>query len=486
MIIKRSIIVLLLLAVVSSLTGCRTLRAPSDFSDDWTPPKWVKAAKSKDKVWADIRAQEREVDVSKPLSVYELCEIALGNSPSTRQAWETARAAEAQKMQAQSAWYPKGTLATEIKREEIASSNDLNDNNFFQTSPSAAVSYLLFDFGGRMARVNGANQTLLAKDFLFNQSVQDLIRDVAKNYYELFSAKSSVIAAQADVDNAKTVFDAADQKFKAGVVSKLDVLQASSSYYSLLYSLEGAKGQVKTTQANLATVVGLPADTKYAIQEPSKELKAYLSKRNVSELIGKALYFRADVAAAKANVRAKEQAVWAANSDLWPSVNYQAGVTRDLYRQYNNEKHYADDYDYVPAGVTVTWDVFDGFNNLNKKRQAQAELRNEREKLRQTELAASADVWIKYYNYQTAIKKIKASTANLEASSSSYDLALEGYKAGLKSMLDLIQAQTDLSRARNEVIQAKKDMFTSLVELVHSIGAISAKDARKAAREMSK
>ncbi len=482
--IKTFIAVLFVLLLASCVTGCRTLRAPVTFSDDWTPPKFVDAARSNDTTWSSIRHQE--IDASKPLSIYELGEMALHNSPATRQSWETARAAEAKMKQAESAWYPQATLSSQFLKEKLDANNKANNENYLSSSPAATVKYLVFDFGGRSAKVKGALETLLAADYQFNQAIQDLLRDVGQAYYELYSAQASIVAAKADVNNAKRSLDAAEQKLKAGLVSKLDVLQAASNYYSVFYSLEDAKGKLKTAKARLANIIGFPADTKYSIIVPAKKRKIAVLKSDVSMLIDRALSQRPDIAAARANVRAKEDAVWAANSDLWPTVNYTGSATRDLYTYYNDETDFGDDYDYIMAKVVVSWDVFDGFNNLNKKREAEATLRRERETLRQAELDGAADVWIKYFDYKTATKKLNASKAYLKASSASYDLALESYDAGLKSMLDLIQAETDLSGARSRLIQSEKDMFIALVDLAHSLGELNAKDAGRAAQNMSK
>ena len=125
--------------------------------------------------------------------------------------------------------------------------------------------------------------------------------------------------------------------------------------------------------------------------------------------------------------------------------------------------------------LSVEWDIFDGFNNLAVRRQAQAEADAERESLMQAELEASAEVWTKYYNFKTAVKKREFSEASYASATESYELALEGYKAGLKNILDLLEAQRSLSAARNRLVESEHDLFVSLAELVHATGQIGIK-----------
>jgi outer membrane protein len=93
----------------------------------------------------------------------------------------------------------------------------------------------------------------------------------------------------------------------------------------------------------------------------------------------------------------------------------------------------------------------------------------------QAELEASADVWIKYYDFRTAAQKLVFSESFLETSKNAYDLALESYKAGLRSILDLLDGESKLSDARSKLIQSKKDLFVALANLAHSTGSIGEK-----------
>ena len=83
-------------------------------------------------------------------------------------------------------------------------------------------------------------------------------------------------------------------------------------------------------------------------------------------------------------------------------------------------------------------------------------------------------MWTKYYNYNTAVKKLKFSQAYFESSLASHDLALEGYAEGLKSMLDLLQAQSALSDSRAKFIDSQKGLFVAVAELAHATGTLSA------------
>ncbi len=452
-----------------SITGCQTLKAPSTMYEEWKPP----ASSAPDQAWNSIL--EQKIDPSKPLALVELVDIALHYNPSTRQAWDTARAAEAKKRQAESVLYPQVTVSTSLNKERTIATHDEYGVNSLGYGPNIDITYLILDFGGRAATIDAAYETMIAANFQFNQAFQDLLLAVETSYYELHSSYSVLKAAEADLENSKTSYFAAQQRYDAGLSAKLDVLQAKSNYENDLFNLEDAKGQIKTAKANLAKAIGFSADTPFEISEPAGKIPTDIGEENVSLLIKNSIEKRADISALRASLRAKRSLMKAARSDLWPTLNGSGGAAAMWHKlpgsQISENEH---DHGYT-AGLSFDWDVFDGFNNINKAREAEINAEAEREKLMQAELEASADVWIKYYNFRTAAQKLVFSESFLDTSQNAYDLALESYKAGLRSILDLLDGESKLSDARSKLIQSKKNLFVALANLAHSTGSIGEK-----------
>lgn len=475
--VRAAVAAAVCIGLFPALAECRSLDAPATPSDVWEAPKWEKTTRKEDPVWKSIRA--KRLDPARALTLMLLVDIALENSPTTRQAWQQAKAAYAKQGQALAALYPTVTASFDVQQTKTVANFKPNSQNTVQFGPAAQLEYLLFDFGGRNSTIKGANFDLLSANFLFNKSFQDLILSVATNYYGLYAAQSNVVATKSDVTNAKAILDAAQKKLDAGLVSKLDLYQAESTYYNKVYSLEAAKGDLKTARAALAQSLGLSADTDFRIAKPPKMPRTSLSKKEVSGLIELGIRQRPDIAAARANLYAKSEAVWVANSKLWPQLNFQSSIQQDGYRYFDNgynplvaNKAWGSDYTYSLYYLTVSWDVFDGYYNYNKKMQARAEFRAECAKLYQAELQMTSDVWSKFYTFRANIRKNAASRAYLKSAQGSYDLALEGYSAGLKSMLDLKQAEDDLSNARSKLIQSERDLYVSAVQLIYAIGEL--------------
>jgi len=475
-------VILFYSGIILIVGGCRMVDPPSDPAVIWTPPDWV-AQTQEEPIWDSIR--EKSADLSQPLLMSDCVDLALKNSPVTRQSWAAALAAAAEVGQAESYLYPQvsvsadGTYAKQdysLKGGDIEVINSPNSDDF-NYGPGLKLSWLLFDFGGVSGGIEEARQMLLATNYSFNQSIQDLILDVEKSYYELYSARSQVVAAQADVDDTGKSLEAARQKFEVGLVSKLDELQAQSTYQDSLYQMESAKGDVKSARASLAGALGIPADADFDIAEPDRELPTEVSKDDVSQLIEEGLKKRPDIASLRAELRAKEAAIDVAGSAYYPSLNLGGSANKLWYSYLEDPELYNDSYMYT-GYLSLNWDIFTGFSDREKKLAAEANAAQARESLAAAEISASADVWTKYYAFNTAVGKFKFATAFFQTSQESYNLALESYNAGLKSILDLLQSQSSLSSARSQLISAKKDLFTTLADLAHATGTLGVKSGK--------
>lgn len=468
---KPSVVFALVTAML--LPGCATMKTPEKPGDVWTPPKWEKASKKPDTYWKEIR--ERKF-MAESVGLGEIIESALSNNPSTSKAIADAKAAQARVKQSESKWYPKVDLQTQVTRYRRTDEWDVNEQNRLYATPEGSLTFLLFDFGGRASRVREAMNNLVAANFSYNQTVLDVILSAQKAYLSYFSAMAQLDAAEDDVNDAKTTYYAADQKFRAGIVTMLDVLQAKSTYDNALYTREQRRGDLKTAQGNIAKAMGLPADTEIRIEMPKPKTPPDITKENISKVIEYAIGKRPDIASQRAGVAAKAAALSAANSDLWPTLNLGGSIDNNYFDYSGIEKSRTslDGYNSEYTGyVNVTWNVFDGFYNYSKRNEAKALYKAEQEKLLKAEIDASADVWNKFYAYKTSVSKLSASEALFESSKKSYELANESYDAGLKSIIDLLKSQSDLSTARGKLISSRVDVFTSLADLAHAVGLMT-------------
>lgn len=451
------------------LSGCVQAPPPASLTDPWTAPD---SSRTRDTVWQDVRTQS--ADTNQPMSLLALTDLALQNNAATRKAWNEARAASEQVRYAEGYFMPSVTAGAGLNRSTTSAHPDKYDQNLLTYGPSHQLSYLICNFGGgRKAAVEQALHSVYAANFAFNQAIHGTLLSVQMAYFNLISAQAGVEAAATNSSDAKAIFDAATDRRDAGLGVDLDVLQARTGYEQSLFALAEAQGQKKIAQGMLAQALSLPADMALQVAIPTADLPASLSGQDIRRITDDALGRRPDLSALRSTLASREAAIRVAEASRWPSLYATGSISRDYYELYGlrNRDSALDDFAYV-GGLSLKWNVFDGLQTLSSIRTAKAQTEAARAQLKQAEVAASAEIWARFQNYETALRKYDFSTMALTTATASHQMALESYKSGVKSILDLLNAENQLAQARSQQIAVRQDVFTALANLAYVTGLI--------------
>jgi len=452
------------------ITGCVQAPPPASQTALWSTPS---DAQKQDKVWEAVRAAT-PADLSKPLTLSDIADLALHNNAATSKAWHEARAASEQVRYAQGYFMPSITANAGMTRTTTSDHPESYDQNNLYYGPGLQLSYLVVNFGGgRSAAIEQALQTVYASNFAFNQAIQDTLLSAELAYYQVITAQAGVESAATNAADTKVILEAATERRKAGVGVDLEVLQAQTLYDQALFTLASAQGLLKITWGSLAQAVNLPADTLLQIATPSTNLPASLSEVEMRRFTDAALARRPDLAALRASLSAREAAIKVATASRWPSLYLNGSINRNYYELYglSNRASAADEWSYI-GGISVKWNIFDGFQTLSTIRTAEAQAEATRAQLKQAELGASAEIWARFHNYETSLRMYAFSLSALNSATAAWQMALESYKAGVKSILDVLNAESQLAQVRRQQIVARQDVFTALANLAHATGII--------------
>ena len=397
-----------------------------------------------------------------PLELAQIVDLALSNNPLTRTTWLQTRISEANLGSARAAYLPTIDLDASLTHARTVTGTATTLNG-----PALSLDYLLFDFGGRSAAAEAARQTLIAANYSHNQAIQDVILDVEEAYYDYLAAKALLTAQDATIKERQTSLNSADARHRAGVATIADVLQARTALSQAQLNYETIDGNLHRLQGTIATLIGVPAPTSFAVGELPLDVPTQQVSDAVEALIARAVSERPDLAAARAEVERARARVQVVRAQGLPSVGLGASVgplfTDRLSQHFTN----------YSAGVSLHVPLFTGFRNTYDVRAAQIETQLAAENARGIEQQIDLQVWTSYYALQTAMQRLKTSRDLLRDATESVDVASGRYRAGIGNILDLLTAQAALENARAEEVQARTDWFLSLAQLSHDTGTLT-------------
>lgn len=308
----QSILCLVSLAI---LTGCAKL-------DPWGEFSKVPLSRSQPFEGNIAEDEGNGGNISEPaddlngrtLSLAECITLALEYSPRTAESWQAIRAAAARVGRTKADYLPTIGLTSSAARgdeAELDNKVDLGTQNRYDAV--FGVRWLLFDGGGREARVDAAAAEVVAAGFWHNTALQDVALNVVETYYNLLAAHSFKELAVETVRQRGYQLSMAGARHSAGIVAKSDVLRAQTEKADADLNLVQAKNAVHVSKGRLASAMGLRVSADFQVAD-APEVDYTQGLADIESLLDEAAQNRSELKSALAQVRSQEAAVRTAKS----------------------------------------------------------------------------------------------------------------------------------------------------------------------------
>jgi len=465
------------------LTSLLLLGGCADF-DPWGEFARVPASHSQS-FEGDVAAHEPDKgSTSRPagnlagrtLSLTECITIALEHSPRTAESWQSIRAMAARAGRAKADYLPTIGLTSSAARGDAAELDnkvDLGTQNRYEAV--FGVRWVLFDGGGREARVGAAAAAVLAAGFQHNTALQDVALNVVETYYNLLAARSFQELAVETVRQRGYQLRLAEARHRAGVVARSDVLKAQTERADADLNLVRAKNAVHVAKGRLASAMGLRVSADFQVADaPEADYTQELA--DIEALLDEAAQNRSELKSALAQVRSQEAAVRIAESRYWPALALDTSLGW-LGRSFPPSQQQ------WSVGVALDLPLFTGFDRNYQLHASKADLARaiaQREVLlRGVEL----EVWTAYWQTIDAGEAIEAAKRFVASAEESARVTEGEYKNGTGSIIGLIDAQTARTAARDRLIQARLDWRTAMARFERAVGRSLAQRAEPVAKE---
>ncbi len=408
------------------------------------------------------------------LGLEKILELGLCRNPITAAAYYSAEAARANKNASYSGYMPEISVSGDygLGRNEFHPDNGIDTTSYSTTGAATlTANYLLFDFGKRESEVSQMTYIWRAVDFDRNKTVQNYVYDLISAYYNVLMMSSNENVAKKLLDVASESLDMSETKFKAGVVAKIDVLQAKTTYSSRELDYQKAIANTKNAEGQLLYLLDYSQGQKITLKNDIDLNDIINEKQSVNDLIKNAMRNRPDLQSAAATKEA-QKANWDSTARTrLPSISaYGSYGWNDISRGSN-----PGDGNSGAVGLRASMPLFSGLSLMYNQRSAKESYLASEEQYKQTENQVALDVWTAYQNYQTAIEAITTTKTLLKSATESERASREMYKVGRVTMLDWLTTQSDFANAEYQSVYAKYDYFIKKAALALAIGDLTKK-----------
>ncbi len=292
---------------------------------------------------------------------------------------------------------------------------------------------------------------------------QDILREAGQAYFDHLRALSRLAVIQANIERDTILLDVANEQFKAGVATKLDITRAEVRLAGNEFELAQQETTVYQTGLFLKRLLDLDLDEPILLADPFfHDAPEPVPFDNQS-----VLQRRVDYAQAQEQLAYDRYAAKAAGWEHYPTV----GIFGD-WGFGSTTPAASDTAQQWTIGVGLSVPIFEGFRIQSKQREAQATARGQEyavrrlaEEIGQQYRDAERETRSRFRQMGIADKRVNLAELEL-------DLASNRFSEGVADNQEVVDAQANLASAEDEQVEATYRFHLAQLNLAYALGEV--------------
>jgi outer membrane protein TolC len=278
---------------------------------------------------------------------------------------------------------------------------------------------------------------------------QSIAFQVFRTYLEAQKAAAQRAAAEQSIAEARENMRLATVRSGAGVGLKSDELRARTHLAAMESRLITANNNLVLAQMRLALVVG---NAKGSRIEPAEAFTGFSGTFQAEELIAAALESRTDLLRSRAELDRAEAAVKLARSAYLPSIGAFAS-----YQMNAENTPFGSDNDAWAAGISLKWQIFDGFRRCRERDRASAGRSATAETLEHSLQEIAYQVQEGLLRRDEMKNRREVARHALSDAEETVRLMSRRFENSLATMAELLDAQSALDQTRASLVESEAD-----------------------------
>ncbi len=328
------------------------------------------------------------------------------------------------------------------------------------------------DFWGRFRRaIESANANLDASVESYDDALVTLLADVATNYVQYRVAQQRIKIARDNVRIQEGIVTLAEDRFKAGTATRLDVEQARTILEQTRASIPAL--QITLGQANdtLCTLLGLPPrDLEPELgpgpeldTDPLPNLPAWVAAGIPADLLRR----RPDVRAVERQIAAQSAQIGVAEADLYPAIVINGTLgweAQDLSKLFESQSFMG------MITPNFRWNLLNYGRILNNVHLQEARTQELIATYQNRVLTAEREVQIALRGFLRSQEQAEDLARSVKAAAAATQLGLQQYRAGTVPFNTVFNLETTQVQQQDQLAIARGNIALNLINVYRALG----------------
>lgn len=423
---------------------------------------------------------------SRKMDLAQCVALALEQNTEIRRAKEEVKRKEGVAIQVRSELLPKVTAQGNFDYQNKSLSGFLVESGFVSAdemnwTAGIRVTQLLFDGGAGLSRTKAARIAQSQSVLLLQNTIDQVMLEVRRTVYTVLLNRSLIELQTEAVDLREQQLNLQQKKFKAGTVTKFNVLTADVELANTMPQLIRARNNKRIAEVQLARILALD----YPLEQPDDwmppvevmgDLPYQPAAVNLETSLINGVNNRPDLRATKDELRVQQELIKAAKADAFiPKIVGSGGY--DVIQDQSSSS-FTKSLQGPVANINGTWTLFDGMETTGRLEQLKAQFAAAEIALEEKRREVESQVRDAVVKLEEAQELVISQQKNVEQARESLRLAEARFNVGAGIQLDIINAQSNLTQAQYNELQGRYDYNVALALLERATASpLGPKDA---------
>jgi outer membrane protein TolC len=331
---------------------------------------------------------------------------------------------------------------------------------FSYSSVDASISQTLFSFES-IQRFRSARTAEQAAQLSYQDILDVVTVTVGNAYLQIIEAGSRIEAQEAQVRNARALYDQAVDQVQAGTAPRIEATRTEVQLHTEEYNLSIARNNFQVAKLALGRAIGLPLGQRFELADALPY--ADISALSVDEALQIAYKSRSDFRSVLASQKAAAQTLSATKGERYPVVAVN-GDYGDIGPTFG---HSHGDFTFQ-AGIRVP--VFTGGRIKGDMTQAEAELRQRKAEAENVRGQIDYDVRTAFLNLNAAKEQVTVAKQNVELANENLARSKDRFSSGVTDSVEVVQAEQSLASANDQYITSLYNHNFAKLSLARALG----------------
>lgn len=336
-------------------------------------------------------------------------------------------------------------------------SGETQNNNSYSGNYSVNANLTLFDGGKRINAIKQQEIQNQVNELSIEQNENDIRISLVQAYMQVLYAMESVTISENTVEVSKAQRDRAEELYRAGSISSVDLAQLESQYSTDKYQLVVAKKNLDNYRLQLKQLLELDIMEEMVLAVPELTEQHVVMPLPDKEIVyNQSLAVMPEIRTGELAIDKAELEIKRAKAGYLPTLSFNAGVSTghvsgigsafdtQMWNRLNEN-----------IGLTLSIPIYSNRENKTAVNKARLAIDNSRLELLNAQKGLLRTVEGIYLDATSSQVQYLSANERLNYVKQSFDLTQEQFFLGMKNTIELLTEKNNLLNSRQELLQSK-------------------------------